>query len=86
MLVTDHKPLITTLGPKTGIPPLAAVRLQKWSMLLSSYIYFIEYRGTKFHGNTNGLSRLPLAESSIERLQPNTSSRFNIYFSCHHFL
>ena len=38
-LVTDHKPLITVLGPKNGIPPMAAARLQRWALLLSAYIY-----------------------------------------------
>ena len=28
-LVTDHKPLTTIFGPKRGIPPLAAARLQR---------------------------------------------------------
>ena len=28
-LVTDHKPLTTILGPKKGVPPLAAARLQR---------------------------------------------------------
>ena len=27
-LITDHKPLTTILGPKKGIPPMAAARLQ----------------------------------------------------------
>ena len=30
-LVTDHKPLKTILGPKKGIPTLAAARLQRWA-------------------------------------------------------
>ena len=34
-IVTDHKPLITILGPKKGIPPLAAARLQRWAWTLS---------------------------------------------------
>ena len=36
-LLTDHKPLTTILGPKAGIPSLAAARLQRWALLLSSY-------------------------------------------------
>ena len=32
-LVTDHKPLTTILGPKKGIPVVAASRLQRWAML-----------------------------------------------------
>ena len=35
-LLTDHKPLTTILGPKTGVPPLAAARLQRWALLLSA--------------------------------------------------
>ena len=30
-IVTDHKPLTAILGPKKGIPPLAAARLQRWA-------------------------------------------------------
>ena len=29
VLLTDHKPLVTLLGPKKAIPPLAAARLQR---------------------------------------------------------
>ena len=29
LLVTDHKPLVTLLGPKRGIPTLAVTRLQR---------------------------------------------------------
>ena len=42
-LVTDHRPLRSILGPKTGVPPLAAVRMQRWSLLLSAYQY-IQHR------------------------------------------
>ena len=59
-LVTDHKPLTVILGPKKGIPPLAAARLQRWAMLLAAYQYQIEFRPTKEHANADGLSRLPL--------------------------
>ena len=40
-LLIDHKPLTTILGPKAGIPSLAAARLQRWALLLSSYKYQI---------------------------------------------
>jgi len=36
-LCTDHKPLTTILGPKKGIPTLAAARLQRWALILSAY-------------------------------------------------
>ena len=46
LLVTDHKPLTTLLGPKSGITTLAAARLQRWALLLAAYQYDIEYRST----------------------------------------
>lgn len=65
-LVTDHKPLTAILGPKKGVPPLAAARLQRWALLLSAYQYKIEFRPTQAHANADALSRLPLPE-----LNPN---------------
>lgn len=32
-LVTDHKPLMSILGPKKGVPSVAAARLQRWAIL-----------------------------------------------------
>ena len=58
-LVTDHKPLTTILGPKNGILPLAAARLQRWDLILAAYSYAIEYHPTDHHGNADGLSGLP---------------------------
>ena len=36
-LVMDHKPLLTILGPKRGLPTLATTRLQRWALLLAAY-------------------------------------------------
>jgi len=41
-LITDHQPLLSIFGPKKGIPPLAAARLQRSTILLSAYTYDIE--------------------------------------------
>ena len=62
VLVTDHKPLTTILGNKRGIPPLAAARLQRWSLILSAYFYTIKFRPTKLHAYADGISRLPLGK------------------------
>ena len=62
-LVTDHKPLMMLFGPKTGIPTLAAARMQRWSLILSAYDYNIEYRKSTDHANADALSRLPDASS-----------------------
>ena len=76
-LITDHKPLTAILGPKKGIPPLAAARLQRWSWILSAYQYTIEFRPTRQHGNADGLSRLPLNET--ERNKSDVASQiFNV--------
>lgn len=65
-LQTDHKPLTSILGPKQGIPPLAAARLQRWAVILSGYSYNIEYRPTGAHSNADGLSRLPVPYNQPE--------------------
>ena len=59
-LLTDHKPLVTILGPKLGIPTLAAARLQRWPIYLFAYSFKIGFRGTKEHANADALLRLPL--------------------------
>ncbi|XP_056132701.1 uncharacterized protein K02A2.6-like, partial [Lampris incognitus] len=41
-LITDHKPLLTILGPKSEIPTLAALRMQRWALRLMAYDYSIE--------------------------------------------
>ena len=58
-LYTDHKPLVTILGPRTAVPTLAAVRMQRWAAILLDYNYEVEYRPSKEHGNADPLSRLP---------------------------
>ena len=76
-IVTDHKPLTTILGPKQGIPALAAVCMQCWALLLSAYAYDIQFWPTRSHGNADGLSRLPLLESSMPS-EPDEASMFNV--------
>ena len=76
VFVWDHKPLTTILGPKTGIPLLAAARLQRWAILLSAYQYKIKFRSTNCHTNADGLSRLPLTQTKVE--DSSAPSIFNI--------
>ncbi|CAM4399019.1 unnamed protein product [Caretta caretta] len=59
-LLTDHRPLTSIFGPHTGIPPLAASRMQRWALLLSAHTYEIKYRKSTLHDNADGLSRLLL--------------------------
>ena len=76
-LITDHKPLLAILGPKKGIPPLAAARLQRWSILLSAYNYDIQFKSTSAHANADGLSRLPISDN-ITPDQSVEVSLFNV--------
>ena len=74
-LVTDHKPLMTILSPKKGLPTLAAARLQRWAIRLAAYQYDIEFRSTEKHCNADGFSRLPLpAQESVDRI----TTAFNV--------
>lgn len=66
VLVTDHKPLHTILGPKTGIPTIAAARLQRWAVLLSAYTYTLKFKSSAENADSNCLSRLPLPDHSEE--------------------
>lgn len=68
-LLTDHRPLTSIFGPKSGIPSLAASRMQRWALLLSAHQYDIRYRRSEQHCNADGLSRLPLPDTPPERSQ-----------------
>ena len=65
-LLTDHKPLLTILGPKTAVPTLAAARIQHWAVILQAYNYQVEYRSSAEHANADALSRLPCDISPIK--------------------
>ena len=54
-LVTDNKPLSLMLVPKTGIPMLAASRMQRWAIQLSGYQYEVKCKSSKDNANADGL-------------------------------
>ncbi|XP_047984364.1 uncharacterized protein K02A2.6-like [Leguminivora glycinivorella] len=67
-LRTDHKPLVSIFGDKSGIPVMAASRMQRWAVILAGYDYDIEYvRSEK--NSADALSRLPVGIRS----EPNSS-------------
>ncbi|UYV63174.1 K02A2.6-like, partial [Cordylochernes scorpioides] len=68
ILITDHKPLVTILGSRSGIPTLSTSRLQRWALILSAYTYDIRFRRTQDHGNADLLSRFPVGCEEIPRL------------------
>ncbi len=67
VLRTDHQPLMAILGPKRGIPPIAAMRMQRWATKLSAYSYDIQYRPSNDHSNADSMSRLPQQTASKDR-------------------
>ena len=77
-LVTDHKPLVIILGPRSPVPTIAAARLQRWALLLSGYQYQVEFHPTAQHGNADCLSRLPICQHQPDALPEETPSLFNI--------
>ena len=58
-LCCDNKALCSILGNKSNVSVLAASRLIRWSIFMSSYDYDIEFRPTTKHCNADMLSRLP---------------------------
>ena len=74
-LITDHKPLLAILGPKKGVPSLAAARLQRWA----AYTYDTQFKSTTNHANADGLSRLPLpAQHDTTLISTQTTTIFNM--------
>ena len=74
-LITDHNPLTYIFGPYAGIPTLAALRLQRWALLLSAYNYEIVYRKSADNANADYLSRAPVDEA-VENIESEVN-----YFS-----
>lgn len=75
ILRTDHKPLVCIFGEKTGIPVMAASRMQRWAVLLAGYDYEIEYVPTDKNG-ADALSRLPLEKSKCRKTEDHTYLNF----------
>jgi len=65
------------MGPKKGIPSLAAAHLRRWAILPSAYDYTIQFKSTMSHGNADDLSRLPLP-STLPDLDSQCVTTINI--------
>ncbi|KAM7315470.1 uncharacterized protein ISCGN_005253 [Ixodes scapularis] len=76
-LVTDHKPLQTIFGPKTGIPAMAAARLQRWPVTLSAYRYSLVFKRSTENVEADCFSRLPVEgrQESDEKVESFCSLR-----------
>ena len=74
MLETDHQPLVTIFGSRTGVPTLAAARLQRWAIILSAYQYEIKFRNSSQHAKADALSRLP-----VKRVSPAIGEEAEVF-------
>lgn len=57
-LRTDHKPLLSIFGSKTGIPVYTANRLQRYALTLLAYSFSIKYINTESFAYADFISRL----------------------------
>ena len=65
VLRTDHRPLIHIFNPSSSVNKTANARLVRWSLLMSSFNYDIEFiAGTK-NNQADFLSRLPITDDSV---------------------
>ena len=51
IILTENQPLLSPFGPKNPVPAHATARLQRWTLILASYNYNIEYRSTSAHAD-----------------------------------
>ena len=65
--ITSHSPPFWD-PRQVSLASLAAARLQRWALLLSSYKYQIQYKATQTHSNADGLSRLQSKQTNHSTL------------------
>jgi len=70
--------LVSLLGSTKGLPLTAVAQLQQWALLVVGYQYDIQFKPTQKHGNTDGLSHLPLTNSSRDSDDEIETTLFNI--------
>lgn len=63
-LCTDSQALREIFNPSKGTPGVAAARLHRWAIILSTYKYEIVHRKGSQMGHADALSRLPLEEET----------------------
>ena len=67
VMQTDNQPLSFILNPKSGIPKVAAARIQRWAIQLAAYNFDLKHVRAGQNCVADALSRLPLAEMDSPR-------------------
>ena len=70
VIKTDHKPLLGLLSPTKPLPTVVSPRVVRWRITLLAYQYRLEYSPAAKQGNSDALSRLPLAGHEETVVQP----------------
>ena len=71
-IITDHNPLLQLLGEHKHVPVHTAARLQRYSLIIVSYNYKLEFRSTKHHIDADAMSRVPVS-TTIDSLSDNVN-------------
>lgn len=79
ILKTDHRPLLSIFGKKNGISVTAAMRLQRYAIILSAYNYTVQYVNSKNNAVADYFSRAPLP--SVDSACEDDSSRFLLFLN-----
>lgn len=75
---TDHKPLLTLLNQKNGIPTKVSPRIQRWAIFLQGFNFKIIYKPGIHNQNADALSRLPYQSIIEEKTYDNCYKSFQI--------
>lgn len=69
---SDHQPLKEIFGPKRGVLPVAAARIQRWAIYLSMYDCELVYKKGSSIPQADALSRLPMkGDTEVESCSIN---------------
>ncbi|XP_052757781.1 uncharacterized protein K02A2.6-like [Galleria mellonella] len=85
VLRTDHKPLVSIFGPRSGIPNMTASRLQRWALILSAYDFKIEYVSSE-NNTADALSRLIAAYKAEGEREEDSPEQTYLHFAADAFL
>lgn len=78
ILKTDHRPLLSIFGKGNGVAVTAALRLQRYALILSAYNYTVQYIDGKNNQIADYFSRSPLS-SSVSDTEEDSSSNYLLF-------